>query len=209
MSNRLKPEQFGDSNKQPKENYKPMRLDDVMQNSLAEICKEWIGDGKGKEWTLKWMNDRFDLHGKMNLRRVCTDIPMENKETGELKEENFSFQHGQVFSLDLRRCLSFTEALAQLLKDEDFSDVQEGIHHQSLMSFMQAMVEKYKHYVIWRMAYMTEDHSETMMFGCLLRDIGMDDGPQQCAGLPYPIVGSVLELLVKTGVLDYAGDFVG
>jgi hypothetical protein len=31
---------------------------------------------------------------------------------------------------------------------------------------------------------------------------------QQCAGLPYPIVGSVLELLVKTGVLDYSGDMV-
>jgi len=208
MSNRLKPEQFGDSNKQPKESYKPMRLDDVMQNSLAEVCKEWIGDGKGKEWTLQWMNDRFDLHGKMNLRRVCTDIEMENKETGELKEETFSFQNGQVFSLDLRRCLSFTEALAQLLRKEDFSDVQEGIHHQSLMSFMSAMIEKYKHYVIWRCCYMTEDHAETMMFGCLLRDIGMEDGPQQCAGLPYPIVGSVLELLVKTGVLDYSGDMV-
>jgi hypothetical protein len=207
MSNRLKPEQFGDSNKS-KESYKPMRLDDVMQQSLAHVCKEWIGDGKSKEWTLQWMNDRFDLHGKMNLRRVCTDIEMENRETGEPKDEMFSFQNGQVFSLDLRRCLSFTEALAGMLKDGEFDDMQEGIHHQSLMSFMSAMLEKYKHYVIWRMAYLTEDHAETMMFGCLLRDIGMDDGPQQCAGLPYPIVGSVLELLVKTGVLDYSGDMV-
>jgi len=206
MSNRLKPEQFGDSNKQPKENYKPMRLDDVMQNSLAKVCKEWIGDGKSKEWTLKWMNDRFDLHGKMNLRQVCTDIPMENKETGELNEELFCFQNGQVFSLDLMACAVFTQALAGMLKDGEFDDMQEGMHHLSLMSFMAAMVEKYKHYVIWRMAYMTEDHAETMMFGCLLRDIGVDDGPQQCAGLPYPIVGSVLELLVKTGVLGYAGD---
>jgi hypothetical protein len=207
MSNRLKPEQFGDSNK-PKEQYKPMKLDDVMQNSLAQVCKEWIGDGKSKEWTLQWMNDRFDLHGKMNLRRVCTDIPMENKETGELKEETFIFQHGQVFSLDLMACLIFTQALADMLKGGEFSDVMEGVHHRSLMSFIGAMVEKYKHYVIWRCCYMTEDHAETMMFGCLLKDIDPDNGPQQCAGLPYPIVGSVLELLVKTGVLDYSGDMV-
>jgi hypothetical protein len=208
MSNRLKPEQFGGSNKQPKENYKPMRLDDVMQRSLAEVCKEWIGDGKPKEWTLKWMNDRFDLHGKMNLRRVCTDIEVEDKETGELKDENFCFQNGQVFSLDLIACAVFAQALADVLRKEDFSDVTEGMHHQSLMSFMSAMLEKYKHYVIWRMCYMTEDTYETMMFGCLLRDIGMDDGPQLSVGLPYPIVGSVLELLVKTGVLDYSGDMV-
>jgi hypothetical protein len=208
MSNRLKPEQFGDSNKQPKENYKPMKLDDVMQQSLAHVCKEWIGDGKGKEWTLKWMNDRFDLHGKMNLRRVCTDIPMENKETGELREETFSFQHGQVFSLDLMACLMFTQALADTLKGGEFSDVMEGVHHQSLMSFISAMIEEYKHYVIWRMCYLHEDTSETMVFGCLLRDIALDSGVQQCAGLPYPIVGSVLELLVKTGVLDYSGDMV-
>ena len=205
MSSRLKPEQFGDSNKL-KEQYKPMRLDDVMQRSLAHVCKEWIGDGKGKEWTLKWMQDRFDLHGKMNLRKVCTDIEMENRETGDLNEELFCFRNGQVFSLDLMACAVFTQALADVLKREDFSDVTEGLHHQSLMSFMTAMLDKYKHYVIWRMAYMTEDTSETMMFGCLLRDIGMDDGPQQCVGLPYPIVGSVLELLVKTGVLDYSGD---
>jgi len=205
MSNRLKPEQFGDSNKS-KESYKPMRLDDVMQQSLAHVCKDWIGDGKSKEWTLQWMNDRFDLHGKMNLRKVCTDIEMENRETGDLNEELFSFQNGQVFSLDLMACAVFAQALADVLKREDFSDVTEGLHHQSLMSFMTAMLDKYKHYVIWRMAYMTEDTSETMMFGCLLRDIGMDDGPQQCVGLPYPIVGSVLELLVKTGVLDYSGD---
>jgi hypothetical protein len=102
----------------------------------------------------------------------------------------------------------FTQALADTLKGGEFSDVMEGVHHQSLMSFISAMIEEYKHYVIWRMCYMTEDHAETMMFGCLLRDIGMDDGPQQCAGLPYPIVGSVLELLVKTGVLDYSGDMV-
>jgi hypothetical protein len=205
MSSRLKPEQFGDSNKL-KEQYKPMRLDDVMQRSLAHVCKEWIGDGKGKEWTLKWMQDRFDLHGKMNLRKVCTDIEMENRETGDLNEELFCFRNGQVFSLDLMACAVFTQALADVLKREDFSDVTEGLHHQSLLSFMTAMLDKYKHYVIWRMAYMTEDTSETMMFGCLLRDIGMDDGPQQCVGLPYPIVGSVLELLVKTGVLDYSGD---
>lgn len=205
MSNRLKPEQFGDSNK-PKEQYKPMRLDDVMQRSLAHVCKEWIGDGKSKEWTLQWMNDRFDLHGKMNLRQVCTDIPMENRETGDLNEELFCFRNGQVFSLDLMACAVFAQALADVLKREDFSDVTEGMHHQSLMSFMTAMLDKYKHYVIWRCCYMTEDTSETMMFGCLLRDIGMDDGPQQCVGLPYPIVGSVLELLVKTGVLDYSGD---
>jgi hypothetical protein len=133
---------------------------------------------------------------------------MENKVTGELKEENFSFQHGQVFSLDLMRCLSFTQALAQVLRKEDFSDVQEGIHHQSLMSFMSAMLEKYKHYVIWRMCYLHEDTSETMVFGCLLRDIALDSGVQQCAGLPYPIVGSVIELLVKTGVLEYSGDML-
>jgi len=207
VSNRLKPEQFGDSNK-PKEQYKPMRLDDVMQQSLAGVCKEWIGDGKSKEWTLQWMNDRFDLHGKMNLRQVCTDIPMENKATGELKDEMFSFQNGQVFSLNLMSCLTFTQALENILKDGEFSDVQEGVHHRSLMSFMTAMLSQYKHYVIWRCCYMTEDTSETMMFGCLLRDIGIDNGPQQCVGLPYPIVGSVLELLVKTGVLDYAGDMV-
>ena len=207
MSNRLKPEQFGDSNKS-KENYKPMRLDDVMQQSLAHVCKEWIGDGKSKEWTLKWMNDRFDLHGKMNLRRVCTDIEMESKATGETSDELFSFQNGQVFTLDLMACLTFTQALAGLMQTGEHDDMKEGVHHQSLMSFMTAMLDRYKHYVIWRCCYMTEDTSETMMFGCLLRDIGMDDGPQQCVGLPYPIVGSVLELLVKTGVLDYSGDMV-
>jgi len=207
MSSRLKPEQFGDSNKS-KESYKPMRLDDVMQQSLAHVCKEWIGDGKSKEWTLKWMNDRFDLHGKMNLRRVCTDIEMESKATGETSDELFSFQNGQVFTLDLMACLTFTQALAGLMQTGEHDDMKEGVQHQSLMSFMTAMLDRYKHYVIWRCCYMTEDTSETMMFGCLLRDIGMDDGPQQCVGLPYPIVGSVLELLVKTGVLDYSGDMV-
>jgi len=208
MSNRLRPEQFG-SSKKVKENYKPMRLDDVMQKSLAGVCKQWLDDGRDKEWVLQWMNDRFDLHGKLNLRSVCTDIEMENKETGDLNDEMFSFQNGQVFSLDSTACATFTMAITNLLKSEDHSEYQLGMHHETLVNFMLELTGGYKHYVIWRCCYQTEDTSETMIFGCLLTDISMESAPQQTTGAPYPTVGSVLELLVKAGVLKYTGDFVG
>ena len=214
MTNRLSAEQFGGSNTNTsnKDKYAPMCLDDVMERSLVHVCKEWIGDGKSKDWTLKWMGDRFDLNGKYNVKEIVTDIEMKNIVTGA--EKTHTFMNGQLFTLDLYHTIGFTAALSVQVQERNMEDKLDSLPYYSLVNFMAAITNGYKHYVIWRMCRMTSDATENMILGCILKDITDDSGEIksghiEVAGIPYPLMGSVLDLLVSTGVLQYADDLVG
>ena len=199
MSNRLAAEQFGGSNKNA-----PKRLDQVMTESLAEVCKQWIGDGKTKESTIKWISDRFDPKGKLNVDHIDTDLQMVMKGSGK-PNGVFIIQQGRVFAVDSDRCEVFMEALHDVLEEEG----DESLHAQCLLNFMGNLIEEYNSYVVWRMCSMDERANDHIIYGCFVRDIErIDDGPVSAAGRPYPVLGSVLKLLLNTGILDYTGDFV-
>ena len=196
MSNRLKPEQFGQQPKQP-----PQRLDAIMEKSLAEVCKDWMADGKVKGDAIQWIARRFDPNGDLNLRQVATQVQLESG-------EEFFFEAKQVFSVDADRMLMTAAMLEKLLSSDEHKGRVGVVQTENVISFMTALTE-YNHYCIWRMAYATEDNAETIIMGaCLGHDGVIESGSHQTSCVPLPVLGCVMELLVTLGVLKYSADMV-
>jgi len=198
MSNRLKAEQFEPAPQ-------PQRLDAIMEKSLAEVCKDWMKDGKEKGDAIQWIARRFDPKGDLHLRQVATKIKHESG-------EEFFFQDKQVFSVDAQRLYMTSIALGMIVEDKDGDpDVRAGLKTVELanaVSFMMALTQ-YQHYVIWRMAYAVEDAAETIIMGaCLGHDGVIETGSHQTSCAPLPVLGCVLELMLTLGVLEYSADMV-
>ena len=202
MSNRLKPDQFG----KPTKADKPMKLDALMEKSLAGVCKDWIADGKGKDDVVTWVARRFDRKGDLHLRQVSTNLVRYNTETKENTE--FHFVSGQVFSVNTESLFTVAVLMKSILSEETDESSIRGVHTQNALGFMLALTE-YEHYVIWRMGYATEDSTETMiMGGCLGIDKLVTSGSYETKCVPLPVLGSVLELMVNLKVLDYTADML-
>lgn len=194
MSNRLKPEQF--EQQQP-----PQRLDAIMEKSLAEVCKDWMADGKEKGDAIQWIARRFDPKGDLHLRQVATKIKHQSG-------KEFYFQDKQVFSVDAYRMLMTAMTFEQLLADDQYKEASEWVQTQNAVNFMMALTQ-YQHYCIWRMAYACEDHAETIIMGaCLGHDGVIETGSHQTSCAPLPVLGCVLELMLTLGVLEYSADMV-
>jgi hypothetical protein len=203
MSNRLKPEQFG----KPAKPSKSVRMDELMERSLANVCKDWIAEGKGKEDVVKWISRRFDENGDLHLRQVATKIMRRNMVTH--KDIEFYFVSGQVFSVDAEALYTVSLLMQDVLMNETDSSSIRGVHTENTLGFMLALTD-YEHYVIWRMGYATEDSTETMiMGGCLDMDNDIESGAYEAKCIPLPVLGSVLELMVNLKVLNYTADMIG
>lgn len=175
-------------------------LDDMMHVGLADYCKDMVSEGKDKTDIIKWVADRFDHKGRLNLRKAYSGL----RAVRDDGEQPWMLEENQLYTFNKSRIGEFktlTEATLAI-HAEDPTDTA----GQYLLNFLGA-AEQADGYVIWRMCRSESSEDMILLYGALLQG-DIDDGTNRTTALPMPCYLDVFKILLKYEVLSYFGQRV-